>query len=65
VFEQSKTGAVSDGAAPTVKINIPENEDILRCPAASDGENVGHQYLTNKQCIHVYVKFTTVHQNSL
>ena len=38
VFEQSKAGPVPD--APAVKINIPENEDILRCPVASDGENV-------------------------
>ncbi|XP_061164591.1 pre-mRNA cleavage complex 2 protein Pcf11-like [Saccostrea echinata] len=38
VFEQSKPSTVPDTAA--VKINIPENDDILRCPAASDGENV-------------------------
>lgn len=40
VFEQSKPGGSTE--AHTVKIVIPENDDILRCPAASDGENVSH-----------------------
>lgn len=40
MFEQSKPGTTAE--VPTVKINIPENDDILRCPAASDGENVSH-----------------------
>lgn len=45
MFEQSKPGTTAE--VPTVKINIPENDDILRCPAASDGENVSH-------CLFVY-----------